>query len=159
MSIRQPAVFVGPTAATAAPPAVAATGSVGESENYAREDHTHQSGMFLVGAPVSTALSAGEKNGTAFQPRASGPSFVNITGSLSGVLNVMSAISVGMSATQNGTYTQVSAFSLTVNVAGVGISDSACGSFFVPAGHWVKVTQTGVSILSNITMNRIVWAL
>lgn len=109
--------------------------------------------------PTVAVLTAGQKNGTAFQPRADGPCMVNITANISGVLNVMSAITVAISPTQNGTYTTVSLFSLTLNVAGVGISDSNTGSFLVPKGYWVKVTQTGVSILSNITMNRIVWAL
>lgn len=84
---------------------------------------------------------------------------VNVTASISGALNVMSAITVAISATQGGTYTTVSLTSLTLNVAGVGISDSATGSFLVPAGWWVKVTQTGTSILSNIAMNSIVWSL
>lgn len=110
-------------------------------------------------APTVSALSAGEKNGTAFQPRAAGPCMVNITASVSGVLNVASAITVAVSSTQSGTYTPVSLFSLILNAVGIGVSDSNTGSFLVPKGHWVKVTQTGVSILGNIAMNRIVWAL
>lgn len=41
----------------------------------------------------------------------------------------------------------------------VGVSDSNTGSFLVPAGWWVLVTQTGVSVLGSIAMNRVVWAL
>lgn len=109
-------------------------------------------------APTVSALSAGEKNGTAFQPRASGPCMVNVTASLSGVLSVASSITVAVSPAQNGTYTTVSLFSVFIGTL-IGITDSNTGSFLVPKGHWVKVTQTGVSILGNIAMNRIVWAL
>ncbi len=114
---------------------------------------------FTVAAPVVTALSAGEKNGTAFQPRAGGPSMVNITGTMTGVLNVMSAITVAVSPTSGGAYTPVGTFTLFVGVAGPGVTDSGTGSFLVPAGHYVRVTQTGISILANIAMNRIVWSL
>lgn len=148
-----------PVAAANAPPAVGAASTVGTALPYAREDHTHQSGMFLVGAPTVTALSTGEKNGTAFQPRAAGPCFVNITASMSGVLNTASAVTVALSPTSGGTYTTVSLFSLTLNVAGVGVSDSSSGCMFVPTGYWVKITQTGVSILGNVAMNRVVWNL
>lgn len=114
---------------------------------------------FNIGAPSVTALSAGEKNGTAFQPRAGGPSIVNVTGSMTGVLNVMTAVTVSTSPTQSGTYTNVATFTLFVGVAGPGVSDSGTGSFPVPSGHWVKVTQTGISVLANINMNRIIWAI
>ncbi len=112
---------------------------------------------FAVGNPTVTALTTAEKNGTAFQPRAGGPCMVNVTGAMTGLLNVSSAITVSISATQNGTYVPVSLFSLTLNLAGIGISDAATGAFLVPSGWWVKVTQTGVSLLANIAMNRIVW--
>lgn len=112
-----------------------------------------------LGAPVSTGLSTGEKNGTAFQPRSDGPCAVNILATMAGVLNVATAITVAISPTQSGTYTTVSLFSLTLNLAGIGISDNASGTILVPSGYWVKVTQTGASLLSNITMSRVVWSL
>lgn len=114
---------------------------------------------FTVTSPTVTALTAGEKNGTAFQPRANGPSLVNVTASLSGVLNVMTSVTVALSPTLNGTYVPVSLFALTVNVAGVGVADNASGSVLVPTGHYLKVTQTGVSILANVAMTRVVWSL
>lgn len=112
-----------------------------------------------VAAPTVTALSAGEKNGTAFQPRPDGPCMVNVTAVMSGVLNVMSSVTVAISPTAGGTYTNVSLMTLFVGVAGAGVTDSSSGSFLLPAGWYVKVTQTGVSILGNIAMNRIVWNL
>jgi hypothetical protein len=112
-----------------------------------------------LAAPTVTALSTAEENGTAFQPRSDGPSMVNITAVMSGVLNVQSAITVAIAATSGGTYTPVSYMTLFVGVAGTGVTDSASCSFLVPTGWFVKVTQTGVSVLGNIAMNRIVWAL
>lgn len=114
---------------------------------------------FTVAAPTVTALTAAQKNGTAFQPRADGPSMVNVTGTMAGVTNVMTAVTVAVSPTQNGAYTTVGTFSLFIAVAGPAITDSGTGSFLVPSGHWVRVTQTGVSVLANIVMNRIVWNL
>lgn len=136
----------GPMGATGATGSTGATGAAGAS--------------FNVGSPAVTALSTGEKNGTAFQPRAGGPCSVNITASLSGVLNALSQITVATSATQAGTYTTVSLFTLYAGaLSGNAVPDSNSGAFLVPTGHWVKVTQTGVSILGNIAMNRIVWAI
>ena len=114
---------------------------------------------FSITAPTVTTLTAGQKNGTAFQPRPGGPCAVNITANLTGVLNVASAITVGLSSTSGGTYTTVALMSLTVNVAGVGVADTNTGTILVPAGHWVKVTQTGVGILSNIAMTAVRWDL
>jgi hypothetical protein len=115
--------------------------------------------LAIVSGPTVTALTTGQKNGTAYQPRSDGPCMVNITASMSGVLNVSTAITVAISATAGGSYTTVSLFSLTLNLAGIGISDAATGSFLVPAGWYVRVTQTGVSLLANINMNSIVWNL
>lgn len=112
-----------------------------------------------LGAPTTTAFTSGEKNGTAFQPRAAGPCAVNVLATMAGVLNVATAITVAISPTQGGIYTPVSLFSLTLNLAGIGISDNASGTILVPTGYWVKVTQTGVSLLANITMSRVVWSL
>lgn len=114
-------------------------------------------GRMLFAAPVVAALSAGEKNGTAFQPSANRPSFVNVTGKLSGLLNVTSSVTVSIGPAQAGPWSEVALFTLTVNAAGVGVSDSNTGSFPVPDGWWARVTQTGVSLLGNVAMNRIVW--
>lgn len=153
----------GDTGMTGGPGPKGDTGSAGAKGDKGDTGSTGAKGdagaSFSIAAPSVTALSAGEKNGTAFQPRANGPSAVNVTGSLAGLLNVSTAITVSISATQNGTYTPVSLFSLTLNLAGIGISDAATGTFMVPAGWWVKVTQTGVSLLASVSMNRIVWNL
>jgi len=139
----------GPAGATGLTGPAGATGATGAA-----------GASFNVSAPVVTALSTGEKNGTAFQPRASGPCSVNVTGSLTGVLNALSSVTVATSPTQAGTYTTVSIFTLYAGaLSGNAVPDSNSGAFLVPTGHWVKVTQTGVSILGNIAMNRIVWSL
>lgn len=120
---------------------------------------------FNIGAPVSTPLTAAQKNATttngvvtgAFQPRADGPCICNITGKASGALQITSSITVALGPAQNGPYIDIALFTLTINAAGVGVSDSNTGTFPVPAGWFVRVTQTGVSVLGNIAMNRIVW--
>lgn len=154
----------GDTGATGAAGANGSTGPTGLTGATGPTGPTGATGpagaSFNLAAPTVTALSTAEKNGTAFQPRAGGPCSVNITGSLSGVLNVLSSITIATSPTQTGTYTTVSIFSLfAAALSGNGVPDSNSGSFLVPAGHWVKVTQTGVSVLGNIAMNRIVWNL
>lgn len=150
----------GPTGSTGAQGVKGDTGDVGATGSAGATGATGAAGpSFTVTAPTVTALSTGEKNGTAFQPRAGGPCMVNITGSLTGVLNVMSSITVSVSPTSGGTYVPVALFTLFVAVAGTGVMDSSTGSLLIPAGHYVKVTQTGVSILANIAMNRIVWNL
>lgn len=162
----------GPTGATGAQGATGpqgpkgdtgSTGATGATGSQGPQGATGATGpagaSFSITAPTVSALTAGEKNGTAFQPRAGGPCAVNITGNLTGLLNAATAITVAISATQNGTYTTVSLFSLTLNAVGVGVSDASTGTILVPSGWWVKVTQTGVSILANISMNRIVWNL
>lgn len=117
---------------------------------------------FVVTAPVITALTAPEKNGTAFQPRAGGPCMVNVTAKASGALNVTSSIAVAIMPAQNSPVAdrrEVALMTVTINAAGVGVADSNTGSFLVPPGWWVLVTQTGVSVLGNIAMTRVVWPL
>jgi hypothetical protein len=136
------------------------TGSQGPQGVQGVKGDTGAAGAsFALAAPVVTVLSLGEKNGTAFQPRAGGPCMVNITASISGLASAATVITAATSPTLNGTYTPVAVFALSIVALGVTMGDGATGTFPVPTGHYVKITQTGVTILANVNMNRIVWAL
>lgn len=111
---------------------------------------------FDIQDPTTLTLSSLQKSGTAFQPRAGGPCLINIKSSLTGLLNVTGTVVISTSATQNGVYTEVARFGLTVNVAGVGVADSGTGSLPVKAGRWVKVVVSGLT-LGNVATDCIIW--
>ncbi len=106
---------------------------------------------FTVGTPSSRSVTVG----TGFQPRPDGASFVVVTCQLAGALQV-STVTASLSATQAGAV--YAAMPIVVSTT-TGVSANNIGGFVVAPGHWVKVTQSGISLLSNLTLNAIVWSL
>lgn len=81
-------------------------------------------------------------SGTAFQPNANGTCFLNVQSTLSGIVGVNGTVTVAMSATQGGTYQDVSTQRLLISVLAI-TADTNSGSIPVPSGWWVKITLTG----------------
>lgn len=89
--------------------------------------------------------------GTAFQPRSTGPCWIAINGSLTGVLGLNETIAVSMSSTSGGTYTTVTTDVLLIGLLGLTL-DRTVSSIPVPSGWWVKVTRSGTA--SNATYTK-----
>ncbi len=113
---------------------------------------------FSVTSPAVVAFNAAEKAGAAFQPRPGGPCMVAVSATLTGVVGGANFVTVGVSPTQTGTFTTVATAAL--NTATVLSTDGDTVTFLVPAGHWVKVSNSGAAnVLSALSLSRTVWSL
>lgn len=115
----------GPTGATGATGATGPAGADGAS--------------FSIGAPAAANAFT---SGTAFQPRSGGPCAISVQSTLSGLVGVTGTSTIAMSATSGGTYTTVSVSRLLISVSLV-TADVDSGTVLVPAGWWVRITNTG----------------
>lgn len=106
----------------------------------------------VTAAPNVSAPTAGTAItvGTPFQPRAGGPCFVSINGSLTGVLGLNETVTVAMSATSGGTYTTVATDVLLIGVLGLTLDRNVC-NIPVPTGWYVRVTRTGTAATFTYT--------
>lgn len=108
-----------------------------------------------INPPVfNTAITSG----TPFQPSATNASQIIVSSSLTGgIAGISGTTVIAMSATQNGTYTNIgngisfllSALTLVDN------RDSA--TIPVPAGYWVRVTNTAVGVGASLTSTYTRW--
>lgn len=108
-----------------------------------------------INPPVfNTAITSG----TPFQPSATNASQIIVSSSLTGgIAGISGTTVIAMSATQNGTYTNIgngisfllSALTLVDN------RDSA--TIPVPAGYWVRVTNTSVGVGASLTSTYTRW--
>lgn len=106
----------------------------------------------VTASPSISAPSAGNAltMGTAFQPNSSAPSMVTVTASLTGLVGLLETVTVSMSPTQSGTYTDVASDVLLIGVLGQTLSRSLA-TIPVPAGYWVKVTRSGSAATATYT--------
>lgn len=106
--------------------------------------------VYDVALPVAQAFTSG----VAFQPNASSPCVLNLIGTLSGVLGLLSTATIAICSTAGGTFVTVSKFALLISVLATA-ADSSSGSLEVGKGQWVKITITGTGTYSAMRQDRV----
>lgn len=115
--------------------------SAGSANNitYNAKGQVTGASSLSIGAP---SVSGAFISGSAFQPRPGGSCAISVQATLSGIVGVTGTVIVSTSATENGTYMNVSKTRLLISVLGV-TADMDSGIVLIPAGYWVKITTTG----------------
>lgn len=91
-------------------------------------------------------------SGTAFQPNSTGACNIVINGNMSGIVGLLSNVTIATCSTQNGTYTTVATDQLLITILSVAV-DKTLSSIPVPAGYWVKVTATNGGVFTYTRNN------
>lgn len=143
----------GATGATGSPGATGPTGLTGATGPTGLTGSPGATGTagtnFNIGAPVKTTQAVN----TAFQPRAGGPSTVNIIGTNSSLASLGVSMSASISPTSGGTYTEVASTNLITLLTVLGTAKETL-TVQCPTGYWLKITTSGGG---SPTFEKVIW--